>query len=230
MTNEGEKIVHLFFSRYITRTNMGEDIKSVIDSDELEREIVLCDSWSSLPHKLLLRPRSICFHISELEFTSALEIVGMIDTMHKLVCIHEKDPIIITVSITRLTPLSTIKDLQQSGILGIIPNSTDWSLEETIRGLKAQWSGIPYWPANIISQLPGNEVRKPKSTNIHLTPRQSQILRMISETGSSNKIIARKLKISESTVKLHVTGLLKKFGVRNRTQLALFSDRAHTGV
>lgn len=58
---------------------------------------------------------------------------------------------------------------------------------------------------------------------IKLTPRQSQILHLVSERGASNKIIARTLKISESTVKLHMSAILKKFGVRNRTQLAIFS-------
>lgn len=230
MSNENEKIVHLFFNRTMVGTELSEGAKSIIDNNSFDREIVLCDSWSSLPSKLLLRPRTICFHTSELESTSALEIVGMIDTMYKLVCFREKEPITITVSITRETPLSVIKELQQSGIFGIVPLSSDWGLEETFRGLKAQWAGIPYWPSHIISQLPGNEARKIKSGDINLTPRQTQILRMISETGSSNKVIARKLKISESTVKLHVTGLLKKFGARNRTQLVLFSERTHTGV
>jgi len=58
---------------------------------------------------------------------------------------------------------------------------------------------------------------------IALTPRQAQIYDMIVSKGASNKIIARALHISESTVKLHMTAILKKFGVRNRTQLAVFS-------
>lgn len=60
---------------------------------------------------------------------------------------------------------------------------------------------------------------------ILLTPRQAQILRLIKERGASNKVIARTLQISESTVKLHMSAILKKYGVRNRTQLALFSPQ-----
>ena len=70
---------------------------------------------------------------------------------------------------------------------------------------------------------PKKTVRKDTSTAIKLTPRQSQILALVSERGASNKIIARMLDISESTVKLHVSAILKKYGVRNRTQLAIFS-------
>jgi DNA-binding NarL/FixJ family response regulator len=70
---------------------------------------------------------------------------------------------------------------------------------------------------------PKKTVRKDTSAAIKLTPRQSQILALVSERGASNKVIARMLDISESTVKLHVSAILKKYGVRNRTQLAIFS-------
>ena len=56
-----------------------------------------------------------------------------------------------------------------------------------------------------------------------MTPRQEQIHTLISTRGASNKVIAKTLNISESTVKLHVSAVLKKYGVKNRTQLALFS-------
>lgn len=61
-------------------------------------------------------------------------------------------------------------------------------------------------------------------TKASLTPRQRQILALISKRGSSNKVIAKTLNISESTVKLHLGNIFKKYGVRNRTQLALFSQ------
>lgn len=63
-----------------------------------------------------------------------------------------------------------------------------------------------------------------KNTNeISLTPRQQQIYSLVSTRGASNKVIAKTLNISESTVKLHVSAILKKYGVRNRTQLAVFA-------
>jgi DNA-binding CsgD family transcriptional regulator len=70
---------------------------------------------------------------------------------------------------------------------------------------------------------PKRVAKKENTASIRLTPRQSQILTLVSERGASNKIIARMLNISESTVKLHISAILKKFGVRNRTQLAIFS-------
>ena len=53
-----------------------------------------------------------------------------------------------------------------------------------------------------------------------LTSRERQILRFLSE-GASNKEIAATLFIAEGTVKNHLTNILGKLGVRDRTQAAL---------
>jgi DNA-binding NarL/FixJ family response regulator len=54
-----------------------------------------------------------------------------------------------------------------------------------------------------------------------LTPRQSQVLKLICHRGLSNKAIGNILKITESTVKIHTSAILKRYGVKNRTQLVL---------
>jgi len=64
-------------------------------------------------------------------------------------------------------------------------------------------------------------VKKPNT--ITLTVRQAQILQLVQDRGCSNKHIARMLGLSESTVKLHMSAIFKKYGVKNRTQLAVFS-------
>jgi two-component system nitrate/nitrite response regulator NarL len=56
---------------------------------------------------------------------------------------------------------------------------------------------------------------------VQLSPRQKSILRCIVE-GDSNKCIARKIDIAESTVKVHVKAILRKIGVQNRTQAAIW--------
>jgi DNA-binding CsgD family transcriptional regulator len=65
-------------------------------------------------------------------------------------------------------------------------------------------------------------VEKKKDT-ITLTVRQAQVLQLVQTRGASNKTIARMLGLTESTVKLHMGAILKKYGVKNRTQLAVFS-------
>lgn len=53
-----------------------------------------------------------------------------------------------------------------------------------------------------------------------LTPQQFRVLKAIAR-GQPNKIIAHELGIAEKTVKAHVTVILKKLGVTNRTQAVL---------
>jgi DNA-binding NarL/FixJ family response regulator len=57
--------------------------------------------------------------------------------------------------------------------------------------------------------------------SLGLTPRQNQVLKLICHRGLSNKAIGNILKISESTVKIHTSAILKSYGVKNRTQLVL---------
>ncbi len=55
-----------------------------------------------------------------------------------------------------------------------------------------------------------------------LTPREKDILKLIAE-GLSNKMIGRKLDISDGTVKVHVKHLLKKLSLRSRVEVAVWA-------
>ena len=56
------------------------------------------------------------------------------------------------------------------------------------------------------------------------TPRERDVLRLLAE-GFANKEIARRLSLSEKTVKTHVSNILQKLGVADRTQAALLAVR-----
>lgn len=60
------------------------------------------------------------------------------------------------------------------------------------------------------------------STNFELSGRERCVLVRIAR-GDPNKVIARSLDISESTVKAHMKSILRKIGVRNRTQAAIWA-------
>ena len=57
-----------------------------------------------------------------------------------------------------------------------------------------------------------------------LTPREHEVLALLAH-GASNKAIAAELVVSEKTVKTHVSSILAKLGVADRTQAALLAVR-----
>jgi DNA-binding NarL/FixJ family response regulator len=61
-----------------------------------------------------------------------------------------------------------------------------------------------------------------------LTERERDVLRLVSE-GLPNKLIARRLEISEKTVKAHLTRVFERIGVSDRTQAALWAHRHGIG-
>jgi DNA-binding NarL/FixJ family response regulator len=57
-----------------------------------------------------------------------------------------------------------------------------------------------------------------------LTPREREVLSLVGR-GMANKVIARELGLAEKTVKAHVSSILAKLGVADRTQAALYAVR-----
>ncbi|PTQ63795.1 regulatory LuxR family protein [Sphingomonas sp. PP-CE-3G-477] len=76
---------------------------------------------------------------------------------------------------------------------------------------------------------PGHETRQPTAaatvteTRAALTPTQLRVLRGV-HSGLLNKQIAFDLGIAEATVKVHMTALMRKLNVRNRTQAAILAQ------
>jgi DNA-binding NarL/FixJ family response regulator len=61
-----------------------------------------------------------------------------------------------------------------------------------------------------------------------LTPQQVRVLMMLSD-GLLNKQIAFELKVSEATVKAHVSAILQKLGVESRTQAVIAASKIESG-
>jgi DNA-binding NarL/FixJ family response regulator len=66
--------------------------------------------------------------------------------------------------------------------------------------------------------------RAARPAAIELTAREREVLALVVQ-GMANKQIARRLGISEKTVKGHLTNLFQRIGVTDRTQAALWAER-----
>jgi DNA-binding NarL/FixJ family response regulator len=77
--------------------------------------------------------------------------------------------------------------------------------------------------ANLVQTLKQarSDAKKDHPKNYGLTPREMEMIKAV-VSGSPNKEIAAQLKISEQTVKHHITSIFDKLGVYNRLELTLF--------
>jgi DNA-binding NarL/FixJ family response regulator len=66
--------------------------------------------------------------------------------------------------------------------------------------------------------------RTPSTTVRDLSPREREVLALVRE-GLANKQVARRLGITERTVKAHLTSIFARIGVTDRTQAALWAER-----
>jgi len=112
----------------------------------------------------------------------------------------------------------------QSGAAGFLYKDVDPdALMRAIRSVHDGHTVLAPGAAGLIAARPGGDSRGIGA----LTGREREVLALIAD-GRSNREIARLLTVSEKTVKTHVSAILAKLGVADRTQAALLAVR-HAG-
>jgi len=115
--------------------------------------------------------------------------------------------------------------LQGLGLPGWALLPPDATAEQLVAAVQATAQGLAVYPADGASPgllKPPVEVSDPLQEP--LTPRELEVLQLVSE-GLSNKLIARKLSISEHTVKFHVSSTYAKLGAASRTEAVSLAAR-----
>jgi NarL family two-component system response regulator LiaR len=114
----------------------------------------------------------------------------------------------------------------KSGASGyLLKDSTAKQLFTAIRDVYHGQSSLhPTIARKLISELSAPPVDKP-AVGDGLTAREVEILKLVAR-GYSNQKIGKKLSVSESTVGKHVSNILDKLHLANRTQAALYALRA----
>lgn len=129
--------------------------------------------------------------------------------------------------------ISTLKKLIRVGVIGFTQQQI--SPEELIQAISSVGKGQAYVPL-YISELILPDYKE--SLNIHgtntfiqleirkpfhlLTPKECIVIQLLAE-GKSNNLIAETMKISDKTVKNHVSSILLKMEVKDRTQAVIKS-------
>ena len=109
------------------------------------------------------------------------------------------------------------------GASGYIPKSASiGTIVDAVRGVLAGEVWLPESLVGAGAALAPAEADA-AARIAELTPQQFRVLAMIAE-GLLNKQIAYDLGVSEATVKAHMTAIMRKLGVGNRTQVALLAN------
>jgi two-component system, NarL family, response regulator LiaR len=131
---------------------------------------------------------------------------------------------------TRVIVLTTFADdgrvfpaIQAGAAAYLLKDVRPHELADAIRTVHGGESLLhPTVAAKVMHEVSQRERRAPELET--LTARELEVLRLIAR-GRSNREIARELEVSEKTVKTHVSNILGKLGVADRTQAALWAVR-----
>ena len=115
-----------------------------------------------------------------------------------------------------------VQAVLQAGARGFLPKTaTPEQFNHTIHMLLAGGTSVP---AEML--LPASGPAEGSAAWLSaLTPRESDVLRAVAR-GLSNKEIARELDLAEVTIKLHLSAIFRKMGVRSRTEAAMQASKA----
>jgi DNA-binding NarL/FixJ family response regulator len=121
-----------------------------------------------------------------------------------------------------------VKAAIKNGAMGyLLKDTPSEELAVAIRAVNKGYSQLgPGIVKKLITQFPANSLQNLTSVPANLaelTPREKEVLRLIA-IGNNNREIAQKLYISEGTVKNHITNILNRLNLRDRTQAAILAN------
>jgi len=122
---------------------------------------------------------------------------------------------------------AVIRRCMELGASGFIPKTL--GVDAMRRAISGILGGGVWTPPDVdLSAGSDTEAAELMARMATLTPQQVRVLMMLSE-GLLNKQIACQLSVLETTVKSHVSAILKKLGVENRTQAVIAAAKMETG-
>ncbi len=148
-------------------------------------------------------------------------LMPVMDGIEATGAIRRELPDVEVIALTSVLEDVSVTEAVRAGAIGYLLKNTE--AEALGRAIKAAADGQVQLAPEAAARLM-REVRVPEGPQ-ELTERENEILRRVAR-GQANKEIARALFVEERTVKSHVSNILKKLGVKSRTQAALHAVRS----
>jgi len=193
-----------------------EAIKKALQSNCSEAQYLEAGSFESL-QDLVDQNRDVDLVLLDLHMPGVSGFAG-------LVYLCKRYPGVPVVIISANEDPVVIRRALDHGAAGFIPKSS--STGEICAAIDTVLTGEIWSPDSVQSNLPGrNDSEISLAIRMgELTPQQFKVLMLMTQ-GLLNKQIAYDLHVSEATIKAHVTAIMKKLSVNNRTQAVLIAQQ-----
>jgi two-component system, NarL family, nitrate/nitrite response regulator NarL len=150
------------------------------------------------------------------------------DFHRQVAFLKASEPSPLVILLARSMNLPQIAECMSCGVDGYLLE--DISAEALRQSIHLVTLGEKVYPSQLVQFMAAKALaweRHHPQPESPLSEREIDVVELLTE-GASNKLIAERLDISEATVKVHIKTILKKIGVRNRTQAAIWG--IHRGL
>ena len=191
-------------------------IKEALQASQGETTFLEANSFESL-QELVSKNQDVDLVLLDLHMPGVSGFAG-------LVYLCKRYPSVPVVIISANEDPMVIQRALDHGAAGFIPKSSN--IKTITSAIGDILMGEIWAPVSKQSNLPGSNVSELELAErmSQLTPQQFRVLMSVSQ-GLLNKQIAFDMGISEATVKAHVTAIMNKLGVTNRTQAVMAANK-----
>lgn len=207
VTPTGRVRVVVVDDHLVVRAGLGQLLDTV---EDIELVGTATDGAEALEVVARTRPDVVLMDLS-------MPVMDGVEATKRLLAADPDSKVVVLTSFGDQARILAALDAGASGYL--LKHATPDELFDAIRA--AAVGDAPLDPRAARVLLNANRERR-KAAAPELTDREREVLGLISE-GLANKHIARRLGISERTVKAHLTSIFQRIGVTDRTQAALWA-------
>lgn len=198
----------------------------VVDDHPLYREALRSTLQLAFPTARITEAESIAAAQNALTSRHAADLILLdlsmqgVSGFDGLMSMRKCFPSIPILVVSGLDEPRIVQDAIRYGAAGFVPKSVDKaSLMKAINTVLAGSLSFPQGGLQSVSRVASSPSTLAERVS-QLTPQQFRVLLMIRQ-GKLNKQIAHELLVGDSTVKAHVTEILRKLGVTSRTQIVI---------
>lgn len=129
------------------------------------------------------------------------------------------------VALTGRDDTDSVSEVTRAGFHGYLTKDT--SIAQVVNSIRATMGGqtvLPYRLVGKLNKVRSREEQEATMLTDQLTPRERQVLALLVE-GSTGDEMARRLSVSQHTIRTHIQNILTKLGVHSRLKAVAFAVR-----